>query len=145
MWGLAWGALVFGELANADASHRLLVVIGSLVMICGALAVTTAVATEKENSSMRESLVRECARYDLDYDRVVRIYGGEAPTTTPEGRAWWDYVILAAAVGVFVWLGVNAQVPALAMNFSWVWVLTGLLLASAAAGSWLLWKSTNFL
>jgi glucose uptake protein GlcU len=144
MWGLAWGALVFGELANADASHRLLVVIGSLVMICGALAVTTAVATEKENSSMRESLVRECARYDLDYDRVVRIYGGEAPTTAPERRAWWDYVILAAAVGVFIWLGVNAQVPALAMNFSWVGVLTALLLASAAAGSWLLWKSTNF-
>ena len=26
LWGLAWGALVFGELAHADAAHRLLVV-----------------------------------------------------------------------------------------------------------------------
>ena len=33
IWGLAWGALVFGELAHADAAHRLLVVAGSLVMI----------------------------------------------------------------------------------------------------------------
>jgi glucose uptake protein GlcU len=144
MWGLAWGALVFGELAHADASHRLLVVIGSIVMICGALAVTTAVATEKENSSMRESLVRECARYDLDYDRVVRIYAGEMPATTAGGRAWWDYIILGGAIGVFIWLGVNAQVPALPMNFTWVGILSVLLLASAAAGGWLLWKKTKF-
>ena len=87
MWGLAWGALVFGELAHADAAHRLLVVIGSVVMICGALAVTTAVATEKEHASMREALVRECARYDLDYDRVIRTYAGEACQPRAPGAA----------------------------------------------------------
>jgi len=76
MWGLAWGALVFGELAHADASHRMLVVAGSVVMILGALAVSTAVATEREQFSMREALVRECARYDLDYDRVSQAYHG---------------------------------------------------------------------
>jgi drug/metabolite transporter (DMT)-like permease len=144
MWGLAWGALVFGELAHADAAHRLLVVVGSLVMICGALAVCTAVATEKENASMRESLVRECARYDLDYDHVVRIYAGEVSTVTVQRRAWWDYVILACAVGVFIWLGVNARVPSLPMNFTWVGILSILLLASAFAGAWMLWKKTNF-
>jgi glucose uptake protein GlcU len=144
MWGLAWGALVFGELAHADAAHRLLVVIGSLVMICGALAVTTAVATEKENASMREALVRECAHYDLDYDRVVRTYAGEAPAQAAGRRAWWDYVILACAVGVFLWLGINAQVPALAMNLGWVGVLAAILLASAVAGGWVLWKTTKF-
>ncbi len=144
IWGLAWGALVFGELAHADAAHRLLVVVGSLVMICGALAVTTAVATEKENASMREALVRECALYDLDYDRVVRAYAGEASATTAGRRAWWDYVILACAVGVFLWLGINAQVPALAMNLGWVGVLAAILLASAVAGAWLLWKTTKF-
>jgi glucose uptake protein GlcU len=144
MWGLAWGALVFGELAHADAAHRLLVVIGSLVMICGALAVTTAVATEKERASMREALVRECALYELDYDRVVRAYGGEVSATAAPRRAWWDYAILAAAVGVFVWLGSNARVPALAMNLGWVGVLTAILLASAIAGTWVLWKATKF-
>jgi glucose uptake protein GlcU len=144
MWGLAWGALVFGELAHADAHHRLLVVIGSLVMICGALAVTTAVATEQENSSMREALVRECARYDLDYDRVMKSYAGQSPAMAVERRAWWDYVILACAVGVFIWLGRNAEVPALSMNLAWVGALTAILLASAGAGGWLLWKSTKF-
>ncbi len=144
MWGIAWGALVFGELAHADAAHRLLVVVGSLVMICGALAVTTAVATEQERASMREALVRECARYDLDYDRVVQSYAGQSPAGGAESRAWWDYAILACAVGVFIWLGVNAQVPDLAMNFMWVGVLAAILLASAGAGAWMLWKATKF-
>jgi glucose uptake protein GlcU len=144
MWGLAWGTLVFGELAHADATHRLLVVIGSLVMIGGALAVTTAVATEKERASMREALVRECARYDLDYDRVVRSSSGQSSVTVAEGRAWWDYAILACGFGVFAWLGINAQVPQLAMSFAWVGVLSAILLASAVAGAWVLWKSTKF-
>ncbi len=137
MWGLAWGALVFGELAHADAAHRLLVVIGSVVMICGALAVTTAVATEKERGSMREALVR-------DYDRVTKAYAGESPATTIEGRSWWDYAILAAAVVVFIWLGVNARVPELAMNFVWVGILAVLLVASAVVCTWVLWKATRF-
>jgi glucose uptake protein GlcU len=144
MWGLAWGALVFGELAQADAAHRLLVVIGSAVMIVGALAVSTAVATERENFSMREVLVRECARYDLDYDRVVRLNAGDQQVSSTEGRAWWDYAILAGAVGVFVWLGVNAHVPTLAMNFAWVGVLSVLLLAAAVGAAWILWRSTKF-
>jgi drug/metabolite transporter (DMT)-like permease len=144
MWGLAWGALVFGELSGADATHRLLVVIGSLVMIAGALSVTTAVATEKEHASMREALVRECARYDLDYDRVVRAYAGNELPTESLGRAWWDYLILACSVGVFIWLGANAHVPALAMNFTWVAVLSIILLVAAVGCAWVLWKETRF-
>lgn len=144
MWGLAWGAMVFGELAHADTEHRLLVVAGSLVMICGALAVTTAVATEKERASMREALVRECARYDLDYDHAVQSSTGQSRATDVEHRAWWDYVILACGVGIFVWLGINARVPELAMNFGWVGVLAAILLASAGAGAWVLWKTTKF-
>ncbi len=144
MWGLAWGALVFGELAHADATHRMLVVVGSLVMILGALAVTTAVATEKEHSSMRESIVRECARYKLDYDRVSLAYSGVPVATQNEGRAWWDYLILTCALGVFVWLGLNARVPALEMNFAWTSLLVVVLLASAAGAAWALWKATRF-
>ena len=50
LWGLAWGALVFGELAGADRQHMLLVIGGSVMMILGALAISTAVASAKENS-----------------------------------------------------------------------------------------------
>jgi glucose uptake protein GlcU len=144
MWGLAWGALVFGELASADATHRMLVLVGSVVMILGALAVTTAVATEKERGSMREALVRECARYDLDYDRIIRLESNPASATSTEGRSWWDYIILAVGVGVFVWLGVQARVPVLAMNFTWVAILAVLLLVSAVGGAWVLWRATRF-
>ena len=144
MWGLAWGALVFGELAHADAFHRHLVLAGSLVMILGALAVTTAVATVKEHSSMREALVRECARYQLDYDRVSRAYSGMSTNDREEGRAWWDYAILVCAVGVFIWLGINARVPSLPMNFAWIGILSIVLIASAAGCGWALWRTTRF-
>src|SRR5690348_3983850 len=51
LWGLIWGALVFGELSHASWGQRVLVVAGSVVMICGALAVSTAVASEREHAS----------------------------------------------------------------------------------------------
>lgn len=143
MWGLAWGALVFGELSGADNAHRVLVLAGSVVMIAGALAVSTAVATEREHSSMREVLVRECARYELDYDRVVQANAGTEPPSIV-GRAWWDYLILAGGVGVFIWLGVNAQVPTLAMNLNWIGGLSIILVAAAAGCCWVLWRETRF-
>jgi glucose uptake protein GlcU len=144
IWGLAWGALVFGELAHVGSSHWMLVVIGSIVMILGALAVSTAVATEKENASMRQAVVRECARYDLDFDRVSELHSSSSDSTRPTGRAWWDYVIIGAAIAVFIWLGVNAQVPSLTMNFTWIALLSAVLVISASISSWVLWKATRF-
>jgi glucose uptake protein GlcU len=140
LWGLAWGALVFGELAHADATHRLFVVIGSLVMIVGALAVSTAIATEREHATTNDSLVRECDRYGLDYERVLGAYTGTAVKADTR-RAWWDYVIVAAAVGVFVWLGVQARVPDLGMNFTWVAILSSALVVTAVVCTWGLWKA----
>jgi glucose uptake protein GlcU len=147
LWGLAWGALVFGELTHADWPHRLLVMAGSLVMILGALAVSTAVATERENASTNEALLRECMRYGLDYDRVLQCYSGAAAgegSGSAGGRAWWDYAIVAAAVGVFIYLGVNARVPALDMDFAWFSVLVVVLVAAALLSGWGLWKATRF-
>jgi len=144
LWGLAWGALVFGELASADAAHRLLVVAGSVVMILGALAVSTAVATEREHASTNRALERECDRYGLDYTRVFQAYSGVHNGDPKKERAWWDYAILAAATAVFVWLGVQARVPTLAMNFVWVGVLGFLLVCTAAICAWGLWRATRF-
>lgn len=142
LWGLAWGALVFGELAHSDVSHRLLVVVGSLIMILGALAVSTAVATEREQASTRQSLVRECARYQLDYDLVMQANNGPAAGEGKQRRAWWDYAILAVGFGVFVWLGINAQIPALNINLAWIGVLTAVLVLSASVCARVLGRST---
>ena len=38
-------------------------------------------------------------------------------------------LIMALAAGVFIWLGLNARVPTLGMNFVWVGVLSALLVA----------------
>ncbi|MGB8261082.1 MAG: GRP family sugar transporter [Terracidiphilus sp.] len=143
LWGMAWGALVFGELAHADAAHRLMVVTGSVVMILGALAVSTAIATERENSSTNEALLAECNRYGLDYDRVVRNWG-VAPQGNGNGRRWWDWAILLAALGAFVYLGALARPPVLAMNIPWLLVLTAIGFVSALASGWALWRGTRF-
>ena len=143
LWGLAWGALVFGELAHADAAHRLLVIGGSLAMIAGAIAVSSAVATDRESASTAAAIRRECDRYGLEHAEVVRVFHGDAPRNTGR-RDWWDWLILAGAAGVFVQLGIKARVPALHMNYEWAGVLSVVLVASAAVCAWGLWKSTRF-
>jgi glucose uptake protein GlcU len=136
LWGLAWGALVFGELASADATHRLLVISGSLVMILGALSISTAVATERENASTNQALLRECNRFCLDYSRVLHAYTRASHFSGNSRRAWWDYLILAAAFGIFVALAVEARVPSFPMNLAWAAALAAALILSAAICTW---------
>jgi drug/metabolite transporter (DMT)-like permease len=144
LWGLAWGALVFGELAGADHKHLLLVIGGSILMILGALAISTAVASAKEHTSTNEAVLRECDRYGLDYDKTMMAQAGEEFGGKDEKRRWWDYAIVLTATAVFLTLGIRAVVPPLAMNLHWVAVLGVLLFVSLAAGGWSLWQRTRF-
>jgi glucose uptake protein GlcU len=144
LWGLAWAALVFGELATADRQHKLLVIGGSLIMILGALAISTAVASSKENTSTNEAVLRECNLYGLDYHRTVMVQAGHEFGGRAERRRWWDYAIVLIATGVFVWLGVHAVVPPVAMNLRWVGTLGLLLVLSLIVGGWSLWRRTKF-
>jgi len=143
LWGLAWGALVFGELVHADTAHRLLVVAGSAVMIAGALAVSTAVATERESAATNEAIERECARYGMESAHVIRVYNGTGAASA-QRREWWDWLILACAAAVFVALALRARIPALPMNLGWTAVLSVILIASAALCAWGLGKTTRF-
>lgn len=135
LWGLAWGALVFGELTHASLSQRVLVIAGSVVMICGALAVSTAVASEREHASTDAALDRECRRYGLNYERALQSYLGQGVGST-ERRGWLDYAIVAAAIAIFVWLALGARKPALQMSFGWVWALGVVLVLSATVCCW---------
>jgi len=144
LWGLAWGALVFGELATANRGHLLLVLGGSVLMILGALAIGTAEAGSREQTSRNEALERECDRYGLSYREVLLAQSGDEFGSRAERRRWWDYAIVAAATGLFVWLGVNAVVPPLAMNLGWVGGLSLVLLAALVGGGWALWRQTRF-
>jgi len=143
LWGLVWGALVFGELVGADSKHKLLVVAGSIIMILGALAIGTAVASAREVTSNNEAVLRECDRYGLDYNRTLAAQAGDEFGGN-EKRRWWDYAIVATATGFFIWLGAQAIVPPLAMDMRWVAALAVVLAVSLAVGGWSLWRRTKF-
>ena len=143
LWGLAWGALVFGELAHADFTHKLLVIAGSVVMVLGALSISSAVAGQGEHSSTNEAVKAECDRYKLNYEAILAEFRGEVEESR-KARGWWDYLIIAAAVAIFIWLGSQAAVPQIPMDFSWLAVLGAILVVSLVACAWTLWKSTKF-
>jgi hypothetical protein len=113
-------------------------------MILGALAISTAVASAKEHSSTNEAVLRECNRYGLDYHRTMMAQVGDEFSGRDKHRRWWDYVIVSAATGTFVALGVRAVVPPLVMNIRWVAVLTAVLALSLIVGGISLWKRTRF-
>jgi Sugar transport protein len=143
-WGLAWGALVFGELASANRAHLALVLGGSVLMIVGALAISTAVASSRENTSRNTALARECDRYGLEYGEVLLAQSGDEFNERSQGRRWWDAAIVVAASCLFLWLGLNAVVPPLAMNLRWIAVLTLVLLGSLVGAGCALWRRTRF-
>jgi glucose uptake protein GlcU len=143
LWGLAWGALVFGELMHASSVQKILVISGSAVMIIGAISISSAIAGQRENSSIHQSLRKECERYNLDYERVLAEYIGRDFGGVQERRRWWDYLIVGTAVGVFVWLASQAAVPPIAMNRYWLAVLGTILVISLVACTRALWKTTK--
>jgi glucose uptake protein GlcU len=143
LWGLAWGALVFGELMHASSVQKILVISGSAVMIIGAISISSAIAGQRENSSIHQSLRKECERYNLNYERVLAEYIGRDFGGVQERRRWWDYLIVGTAVGVFVWLASQAAVPPIAMNRYWLAVLGTILVISLVACTRALWKTTK--
>jgi drug/metabolite transporter (DMT)-like permease len=145
LWGLAWGALVFGEFAGHSASTQMLVLAGSLIMIAGAVAISFAEAPETEQQSWRAAMQRECDRYGLDPGRVAQTLQGEDPLSKEQPRrGWWEPLIVLAAVAFFLWLAIGAERPAIAVNATWMALLILASVALLAGCGWLLWKRTRF-
>ena len=143
LWGLAWGALVFGELAGSDPLHKALVLIGSAVMILGALLISAARASAAEHASRNQVLERECERYGMDYQQVLLSQNG-GEHLAPTSRRWWDYAIVALATAIFLWLASQATAPQLPFNAHWTAALAIILVLSLAACGWMLHKRTRF-
>lgn len=144
LWGLAWGTLVFGELSHASSLQKLLVISGSVTMVIGAIAISSAVADVGETESTNRAIQKECERYNLSYERVLAEQRGESANEQLSGRRWWDYMIVAAAVGIFIWLGSNAGIPPISMDFRWLAALVGVLVVVLALCGWKLWQQTRF-
>jgi glucose uptake protein GlcU len=145
LWGLAWGALVFGELAGRSGETQALVIAGSLVMILGAVAISSAVAPAAEQASWHTAMTRECERYGLNVERVTAAQKGEDPLAgEAPARRWWDVLIVATAVGIFVWLARGTERPPISMDVYWMAALMVAMLALLVSCGWLLWKRTRF-
>jgi drug/metabolite transporter (DMT)-like permease len=145
LWGLAWGALVFGELSGKGGTIQGLIIAGSIVMIAGAVAISLAEAPASERESWRASQWRELERYQLDPRPPEAAAPGQAlqPEHAPT-RRWWDAPIVAVAVGVFLLLARGARRPAMAINLSWTALLALAMLGFLVACGRALWKRTRF-
>jgi len=145
LWGLAWGALVFGELVSFGKPAQAQVIAGSLIMVVGAVAISSAVAPESERAAVREVVARECDRYGLNLEVTASAQLGKDPLgAATGGRRWWDFLIVALASGTFVWLARYAARPPITMAGAWIAVLVVLMLALLAGCGWLLWNYTRF-
>jgi drug/metabolite transporter (DMT)-like permease len=145
LWGLAWGALVFGELVSFGKPAQAQVIAGSLTMIAGAVAISSAVAPERERAAVHEALARECERYGLNLEVTASAQLGKDPLGAARGgRRWWDLLIVALATGIFAWLARYAMRPPITMADGWIAVLVVLMLALLVGCGWLLWKYTRF-
>jgi drug/metabolite transporter (DMT)-like permease len=145
LWGLAWGALVFGELHGKGVTYQLMVIIGSLIIVAGAVAISRAEAPHSEQASWRSAMMRECGRYRMDPARVEAALTGDDPLSheTPK-RVWWDFAIVVVALAVFVWLGIGTVTPDLSMNPFWIMALVIATFGVLAVCAGALWKRTRF-
>jgi hypothetical protein len=145
LWGLAWGALVFGELSGRGFSVQALVIGGSILMIAGAAAISTAEASQNEQAAWKRAMDRECGRYSLDAARVEATVRGEDPLALEKtGRRWWEFLIAVAALAVFVWLAMGATRQPVAANLLWMAAILAATLVFLVLGGVLLWKRTRF-
>jgi apolipoprotein N-acyltransferase len=102
-------------------------------------------ASESEQSSWRKAVERECVRYGLDSERVQSSLLGEDPLSRDKPvRHWWEFLIMAAAIAIFVWLAAGAEHQAIPVNLPWMTVLLVTTLACLVACGLLLWKRTRF-
>ncbi len=144
LWGLAWGALVFGELAHM-ADTRVLIIGGSLIMIAGATAISFAEAPADEQRHWRQAMERECARYGLDRERVAAaVMGSDASKGARAPRRWWELLIVAAAVSVFIWRALLTEPQSIDLDVPWLLTIAAASLAVLAGAVAVLWKRTRF-
>ena len=145
LWGLAWGALVFGELAGLGLDARLLIIGGSLIMIAGAVAISFAEAPASEQAAWKKAMDRECARYHLEASRVAgALRGEEPPASAKPKRRWWEALVVLAAIGIFVWLALDATRQQMAFNRPWMTVLALISLGFLVVCGTVLWRRTRF-
>src|SRR5712691_59608 len=146
LWGLLWGILVFGELQGRGSSLHAQVIGGSLLMAAGAGAIALSTVKGKEHARWDEAAQRERQRYDVDANYVQAGLEGKfkADGDSQSGRNWLDWLLVALATTVFVWLAVLARAPKMTLNWNALIALCAVMLIFLACCGAALWKVTRF-
>jgi protein-S-isoprenylcysteine O-methyltransferase Ste14 len=78
-------------------------------------------------------------------EQVTASLEGTDPLSREEStRSWWELAIVAAAIGVFVSLGLVVKRPAISADLGWIAVLVALCAAFLGIAGSLLWRRTRF-
>ena len=144
LWGLLWGILVFGELGGAPHATVAKVVIGSLVMGIGAVAIAFSSAPEGEYVSWKEAAQRESDLYNIDPAYVATRMEGKEKSAAAHRRTWLDWSLVASATAIFIAFGALAVVPHMAINWIWLAGLASAMLAVFVACGIAMWRTTRF-
>jgi len=124
LWGLAWGALVFGEFAGLGTGGRLLILCGSGIMIAGAVSISMAEPPPSEMENWGAAMHRECDRYQLNKENVAAVVAGDDPLADHKHpRRWWEVLIMLVAAGIFLWLALGTTAQHISVNLPWMIVL----------------------
>ena len=145
LWGLAWGALVFGEFMGLSGPGKTLIIAGSLVMIVGAVSISMAEPPPSEMENWNKAMRRECERYGLDSGTVAAVVSGDDPLADQSRpRRWWEVLIMLAATAIFVWLAVGTRAQHIYVSLPWMTMLiAGTLIPLGVVGT-MLWRRTRF-
>ncbi len=144
LWGLLLALLVFRELRGLASGVYAEVIGGSLIMAAGALAIALCSASEAEYANVRLAAHREAGLYGIDPHYVAARMEGRATHGSGRQRTWRDWLLIGAALAIFVWLGTIASIPRMEFEAGWLAVFGALLLAVLGAGGLLLWRVTRF-
>ena len=88
---------------------------------------------------------RECRRYGLEPGRVAAVLEGQDPLRgETSSRRWWELLVAAAALGIFLWLAAGAERQPIAVNRLWMFALAAATFLCLIACGALLWKRTRF-
>lgn len=145
LWGLAWGALVFGELSGRGPLIHGLIAAGSILTIAGAASISLAEPPADEQSAWKEAIVRECRRYGLNESELMAsLQGVDLSKRESSQRSAWDFLAAIVAIGLFIWLGALARRQPAALHVGWMTALIAATLVALLAGGFALWRRTRF-
>lgn len=146
LWGLAWGIFVFGELRGHGGSVYAQVVGGSLLMTVGVAAIALSSASRSEQRRWKEVAQREGTRYGVAAPFVeARMDGRQMESESAPTRTVWDWLLVALATAVFLFLACTARVPRISLNWTAAFLLIAASLALLFLCARALHRTTRFL